>query len=68
MKTKKQYTAPELTVVTFKVEQGYALSSVTKVDLFGGTGIMDQYNAFGQQHWADNGSGTGIMGDLFGNW
>lgn len=26
METKKQYTAPELTVVTFKVEQGYAAS------------------------------------------
>ena len=26
MKTKKQYTAPELTVVTFKAEQGYAQS------------------------------------------
>ena len=27
METKKEYTAPELTVVTFKTERGYAASS-----------------------------------------
>ena len=31
METKKQYTAPELTVVTFKAERGYAASDPAKI-------------------------------------
>ena len=34
MKTKKQYTAPELTVVTFKAEQGYAQSRLSQTSFW----------------------------------
>ena len=36
-KTRKQYEAPQLTVVTFKTEQGYA-NSQPKLSLSNGTG------------------------------
>lgn len=48
---KKQYTAPELTVVTFKVEHGYSASD----PLFDGMlGLRESSNAGdgGQEVWA----------------
>jgi len=36
METKKQYTAPELTVVTFKVERGYANSQLQAFKILAG--------------------------------
>ena len=52
MKTKKEYKAPELTVVTFKVEKGYASSNML-------TFSMEQdelYNEQCQEKWTEAGS------------
>jgi hypothetical protein len=66
MKTKKQYLAPALTVVTFKVEQGYAASK-TFSNIFDGNPLGD-YNTFGQQKWMGVGEGGLITGNLFESW
>ena len=50
---KKQYTAPELTVVTFKVERGYAASD----PMFNGLlGLINSSNAGdgGQEEWEED--------------
>ena len=64
METKKQYIAPALTVVTFKVEQGYAtstgLQSTSKLDLFT-LAYEDDYNAQAQENWHES-------GNLFDSW
>ena len=59
MKSKKQYIAPELTVVSFRTERGYALSGSERglFDLnFLQLDMSDEsysgYNAQGQQTWA----------------
>lgn len=55
---KKQYTAPELTVVTFKTERGYAVSTPVFDGLFG----LGASNAGGggQEVWEeDTYEGTG---------
>jgi hypothetical protein len=68
MKTKKQYTAPALTVVTFKAEQGYAFSNgKTFSNIFDGNPLGD-YNTFGQQKWMGVGEGGAISGNLFDAW
>ena len=55
MKEKKEYMAPELTVVTFKAERGYASSQL----LFFGLGLGQSHAADGQETWViDNYSGT----------
>ena len=52
MKTeKKEYTAPALTVVTFKVEQGYALSGLGLTFLFH---LED--DAPSQEQWVEDNS------------
>ena len=68
---KKQYIVPSLTVVTFKMEQGYANStpsyqSTGFLDMFTLT-MEDGYNANAQENWHeyDNGSGSS---NLFGGW
>ena len=68
MKTKKQYTAPALTVVTFKAEQGYAFSNAKPFSNSFDEILLTGYNSFGQQKW---GVGTGdgaISGNLFDAW
>ena len=55
---KKQYTAPELTVVTFKAERGYAVSDPIFYGVFG----LGSSNAGsgGQEEWEeDTYEGTG---------
>ena len=57
MKEKKEYMAPELTVVTFKAERGYATSSLSAA--FFGLGLGQSHAADGQETWQiDNYSGT----------
>ena len=53
---KKKYTAPELTVVTFKVERGYAASAI-----FDGVGLgSSNAGSGGQEEWEeDTYEGTG---------
>lgn len=49
MNTKKEYIAPQLTVVEFKTERGYASSRMI-------TFTMEQndlYNTQGQENWTD---------------
>jgi hypothetical protein len=52
---KKEYIAPILTVVTFKVEQGYATSyqSTTFLDLFTIEATQD-YNDQAQENWHES--------------
>ena len=57
MNTKKEYVAPTLTVVTFKVEQGFTAS--TEFCLF--QDILLNYNNQAQENWTvqDNSFGNG---------
>lgn len=64
MNTKKEYVAPTLTVVTFKVEQGFAAS--TEFRLFQDFQLFyedydDDYNNQAQENWTeqDNYFGNG---------
>ena len=47
METKKQYIAPQLTVATFKVEQGYATSTLSMLSFWDisllSTGQVEDY-------------------------
>ena len=54
METKKTYIAPQLTVVSFKAEQGYSLSAVSSMLLFQDANldaINDDYNDNNQENW-----------------
>lgn len=56
---KKQYLAPELTVVTFKIEQGFTVSSTgyqstQMLDMFLLQSDED-YNDQAQENWHDGG-------------
>lgn len=59
---KRTYIAPVLTVVSFKVEQGFTVSSVSEnctMRLFQNAelDIIDNgYNASGQQNWSQEGN------------
>lgn len=61
MKTKEEYIAPSLTVVTFKTEQGFALSNGNGPDnaFLGFISTEDNYNEQAQENWHEN--------NLFGN-
>lgn len=60
MENKKQYIAPELTVVTFKAERGFALSGPTG---YKETGLLDMflldheadYSDQAQENWNEHG-------------
>lgn len=56
MTPKRYYEAPRLTIVTFKTEQGYALSQT------GAFGLGFSYTDYGNEAW--DGSTTG--GNQFG--
>lgn len=59
MKTKKQYIAPQLMVVEFKAERGYASSGMERAfTLFSLS--KDGYNDQGQENWSDGGN---LFGD-----
>lgn len=51
MNEKKQYVAPELTVVSFKVEMGFSGSGTEKISLFHYLEDNDYYNAQNQENW-----------------
>lgn len=51
MDTKKEYLAPELTVVSFKTERGYAASNQPLSQLV--EALSYAFNAFGIQTWED---------------
>ncbi len=53
---KKQYLPPTITVVTFKVENGYASSGFLK--MFFMPDETDFYNASGQENWSHDDGGT----------
>lgn len=54
MKTKQEYIAPQLTVVTFKQELGYA-ASINTLQTFSLFQILEPgYNTQGQQLWEEN--------------
>ncbi len=63
METKKEYIAPTLTVVSFKMEHGYAASGLTNnlrlfLDQFEIDGnLAPGYNSYAQQKWEDEGDG-----------
>ena len=62
MKTKENYIAPELTVVTFKVEQGFTASGNGMQSLISLFCIQEQeYNSQAQQNWQEENS-------IFENW
>ena len=57
METKKQYLAPELTVVTFKVETGFTASGgVDEIMLINDIYLNDDYNAQSQENWSESGT------------
>ena len=63
MKGKKQYIAPELTVVEFKAERGYASSTLNLKLISAIVGI----NAFSQEIWTiDNNTFGNEIGE--GSW
>lgn len=65
METKKKYIVPQLTVVSFKAERGYALSSMRlfpDVDL---DIINSDYNSSNQENWLQDESN--IFGSTWGN-
>ena len=56
---KKEYIAPTLTVVTFKIERGFALSNAlgpqnSFLGLLGLEADLEDYNAQGQQKWYES--------------
>ena len=58
MDTKKEYIAPKLTVVSFKMEQGYAVSGVR---LFQDQILLiddydEKYNMHAQEKWESGGN------------
>ena len=64
METKKTYIAPQLTVVSFKAEQGYSLSTVSSMRLFQDASldaINDDYNSSNQENWYQDSK------NIFGN-
>ena len=63
MKTKEKYIAPELTVVTFKVEQGFNASGQGVQSLISLFCIQTEqdYNSQAQQNWHEENS-------IFENW
>ena len=60
MNDKKEYIAPELTVVSFKVEQGFFGSGQKAFSLFPFLGI-DAFNNQSQEVWSEG-------GDFGGDW
>ena len=66
METKKNYIAPQLTVVSFKAEQGYSLSSVSTMRLFHDAelDIINNYNEYNQENWHQGSSN--IFGSTWG--
>ena len=54
MDTKKEYTAPELTVVTFKTERGYASSTNRLTDLLFGGPLFDGQSSGNTEAWDYN--------------
>ena len=63
METKKQYTTPELTVVTFKSERGYAGSGGLQTSILTLFCIEAEpnYNTQYQEDWTNG-------GDVFNAW
>ncbi len=61
MKTKENYIAPELTVVTFKVEQGFTASGNGMQSLISLFCIQPEYNSHAQENWQEENS-------IFENW
>lgn len=65
MNSKKQYTAPELTVISFKVEKGFTNSSVSSTFNFfqdlSQNSADQHYNSQCQQNWS-NGDGDSYFG------
>ena len=59
MKDKKEYIAPVLTVVTFKTERGYAVSTVSLFHLQEGE---DLFNEQSQENWTEEGNLFGSVG------
>ena len=56
---KRQYTAPSLTVVDFKMEKGYAFSMLQiSID----HEAQSTFNDNGQENWDES------CGNLFGSW
>ena len=57
MKTKKDYIAPQLTVVSFKIEQGFAQSGEVSLRLFQDAELdiinnnYNDYNEYNQENW-----------------
>lgn len=69
MNIKKEYIAPELTVVSFKIESGFALSSVNNM-LNDDLSLFSMFDENLQECWdfdddpsADFGANTGIGWD-----
>lgn len=56
MNTKKEYVAPTLTVVTFKVEQGFASSEIR---LFQDLQLFNGYNDQAQENWTEDNNSFG---------
>lgn len=63
MKTKENYIAPELTVVTYKVEQGFTASGNGMQSLISLFCIQaePEYNSHAQENWQEENS-------IFENW
>ena len=70
METKKEYIAPTLTVVSFKMEQGYAASGLLNgLRLFQDQMLFNEdylpgYNAQAQEYWSEEGTDD----SYFGTW
>lgn len=61
METKKQYLAPELTIVTFRVENGFTISGGGDRKILSNQTPTNDYNDNNQQKWTNG-------GNLFDGW
>ncbi len=57
IKYKKQYTAPEMTVVSFRTERGYARSQFLGAELFSGSGNNVENHTV-HSGWGDDNNNT----------
>ena len=59
---RKEYVAPVLTVVSFKVEQGFAMSGFATMELFHDLEQDDLYNYNTPENWYEPEQ------NIFGSW
>ena len=73
MENKEKYLAPDLTVVSFKLERGFQASTTQEAnrlfELFQGTTATQGYDDQNKQSWYGGQNGEGVsLGDGWDRW